>query len=205
MTEKQIDNLFTKDVTTIGKEKAIRYTHQLKKELRGVKIEEDVRLHTYTFLRDLTREMGVNVKIQNEKVVLTGGRIDSLYDNIAFEFKKPNYFDNRSGIDEAVEGRKNKGGLIEYLISLALTESHDIQDFMKFLSMKNGVGFDGKSFFFVRYVQESNTEISLENYKERLKEKGISIPSWLPDNLDGRIEISGKRDIESGQVSFLIP
>ena len=77
-----------KDATiVIGKEKAERYTNSLKSELRGAKTEEDVRAATIVFLRHLTQEVGVNVKIQNEIVVLTGGRIDSLFDNIIFEFK----------------------------------------------------------------------------------------------------------------------
>jgi hypothetical protein len=89
-----------------GTEKAERYSTFLKNELRHVETEEDVRLATHTFLKSLTQEMGVNVKIQSEKIVLTGGRIDSLFDNIIIEFKKPNYFDTQKGIDEAIEGRK---------------------------------------------------------------------------------------------------
>jgi len=94
----------------IGTEKAERYTNYLKNELRDAQTEEDVRSATVGFLRNLSREVGVNVKIQNEMVVLTGGRIDSLFDNIIFEFKKPAYFDYPRGISEAIEGRKTGGG-----------------------------------------------------------------------------------------------
>ena len=111
------DDPFNENIVRIGREKAERYTAQLKKELQGVESEEDVRLATFTFLKELTKEIGVHAKIQNEKVVLSGGRIDSLFDNIVFEFKKPAHFDSKNGANEAVEGRTGKGGLIEYLLS----------------------------------------------------------------------------------------
>ncbi|WP_096204988.1 hypothetical protein [Candidatus Methanoperedens nitratireducens] len=103
-------NPFNDDILVIGREKAERYTASLKDELRGATGEEDIRLATYNFLKELTKEMGVNIKIQNEKIVLTGGRIDSLFDNIILEFKRLAYFDSKAGIEEAIEGRKGKGG-----------------------------------------------------------------------------------------------
>jgi hypothetical protein len=124
---------FNGNAVFIGREKAERYTGSLKDQLKGAKTEEDIRLATYTFLKELTKEMGVNVKVQNEKILITGGRIDSLFDNIIFEFKKPNYFDTPSGIHEAIYGRKEKGnekgGLVEYLLSIALDESNNMEDF----------------------------------------------------------------------------
>jgi len=179
----------------IGQDKAERYNNALKAELRGAKTEEDVRLATYTFLRNLTKEVGVNVKMQNEKVVLTGGRIDSLFDNIVFEFKKPFYFKKEGGIKESINGRKEKGGLIEYLVSIAIDESTNLEDFLKNLSTKIGIGFDGKSFIFVRYVYNVNKEIKISHYKNRMAEK---CPSWIPDHLDGIFEASGRRDIKNG-------
>lgn len=191
----KIENLFNEGTVVIGKEKAERYTNSLRNELRGASTEEDVRLATFNFLKGLTKEMGVNVKIQNEKVVLTGGRIDSLFDNIIFEFKKPVYFDTSAGIEEAVNGRRNRGGLIEYILSVACYESNSIEDFKKHLSTKIGIGFDGKSFVFVRYVANVNNEVELKRYKQRLKDK---VPSWFPDSLDGNFEATGRRDIKSG-------
>lgn len=186
---------FQDDSIIIGREKAERYTNSLKSELRGAKTEEDVRLATYTFLKSLTKEVGVNVKVQNEKIVLSGGRIDSLFDNIIFEFKKPSYFASSQGINEAVNGRRGKGGLIEYLLSIALSESNNHEDFRKHLSTKIGIGFDGKSFIFVRYVFNVNNEIDLRQYKARLSSKS---PSWLPDFLDGNFEATDRRAIKNG-------
>ncbi|SNQ60585.1 hypothetical protein MNV_1920001 [Candidatus Methanoperedens nitroreducens] len=89
---------------------------------------------------------------------------------------------------------KERGGLIEYLLSIGLDESKSFEDFKKHLSTKLGIGFDGKSFIFVRYVFNSNTEIDLKNYKRRLKKS----PSWLPDLLDGNFEATSKREIKNG-------
>jgi len=190
-----IESPFKDKTILVGQEKTERYTKSLKDELRGVQTEEDVRLATFHFLKELTKEMGVNVKIYNEKIVLTGGRIDSLFDNVVFEFKKPAYFDSTSGIEEAVKGRKEKGGLIEYISSIALDESDSLEEFKKHLSNKIGIGFDGKSFIFCRYVFNIDTEVDFVNYKKRLKKR----PSWFPDFLDGSFEYTtDKREIKSG-------
>lgn len=195
-----ISDQFKDSIITEGTEKTERYFAFLKDELRHAHTEEDIRLATHTFLKSLTQEMGVNVKILSEKIVLTGGRIDSLFDNIIFEFKKPNYFDTQKGIDEAIDGRliKNelRGGLNEYLISLAISESTNVEDFRKHLSTKIGIGFDGKSFIFVRYVFNANEEISLEKFRNRIKQ--TPIPEWFPQYLDGRIERTQRKDIKSG-------
>ncbi len=186
-----------KDATIIaGAEKAERYSTLLKSELRHAETEEDVRSGTHIFLKRLTQEMGVNIKILSEKIVLTGGRIDSLFDNIIFEFKRPNYFDRQKGIDEAVEGRKQQGGLIEYLISVAVVESASPEDFRDHLSTKIGIAFDGTSFVFVRYVADANEEIDLTDYASRIKNS--QTPKWFPEYLDGRFERTQRRDIKTG-------
>ncbi len=185
---------FENATKTEGTEKIERYTNSLKRELRGVKTEEDVRITTVNFLKKLAREVGVNITIKNEMVVLTGGKIDSLFDNIIFEFKKPAYFDHSSGIEEAIKGRKGTGGLIEYLVSRACDESSDTEDFQRSLSTKIGVGFDGKSFIFVRYVFNVNTEIDLQIYSKRFKTQLL----WFPESIDGFFERTKKSDIKSG-------
>ena len=62
---KQQSDPFKNNVTMIGNEKAERYTNWLKSELKGARTEEDVRSATIGFLRNLTREVGVNVKIHD--------------------------------------------------------------------------------------------------------------------------------------------
>ena len=196
MEKKTNNDPFKDAIMVAGMEKAERYSTFLKSELRHIETEEDVRLATHTFLKRLTLEMGVNIKILSEKIVLTGGRIDSLFDNIIFEFKKPDYFDTQKGIDEAIDGRKEHGGLIEYLISIACNESTSLEDFRKHLSTKIGIGFDGKSFVFARYVSNVNSEIDLMKYKSRIK--SAQTLKWFPDRLDGYFERTQRREIKSG-------
>lgn len=186
----------------IGTEKAERYEKMMKEYLQGSVSEEDVRSATYTFLKSLSLELGVNVKPRNERIVLSGGRIDSLFENIVFEFKKPNYFKTESGQNEAINGREaksaRKGGIIEYLLSLALEESSNIEDFMNHLSAKMGVGFDSHSFLFVRYIASEGMETPLLQLKERLKSKNVPIPIWLPDQIDGAFSIEFQPELKTG-------
>lgn len=188
------------DIVSVGRDKADRYTKQLKDVLREAKNEEDVRLGTYKFLMDLSRDLSINVKIYNERVVLTGGRIDSLFDNVIFEFKKPGHFRTDSGIEEAVKGRvygeRRKGGLVQYLLSLAINESRNVEDLQHSLSTKIGVGFDGESFVFVRYIFSETEEIPLSELKEQIENASV-LPVWLPSNLDGSFIRTPQRDLKS--------
>lgn len=189
------------DATVVaGREKTERYANELKAEMKGAKTEEDVRSGTYSFLRNLTKEMGVNVKIRNELVVLTGGRIDSLFDNVIFEFKKPGHFNTPAGQQEAIYGRKGRGGLIEYIISLASRDSHNETEFRNQLSTKVGVGFDGEHFIFVRFIHNANNEVEIENVGIRL---GEDRPDWFPERIDGLFESTDKKQIKNG-LRFLL-
>jgi len=190
---KQIIDPFKAATQVVGTEKVERYTNLLKGELRGGKTEEDVRTATIVFLKNLANEVGVDLKIQNEIVVLTGGRIDSLFDNIIFEFKKPSYFDTPRGIVEAVEGRNSVGGLVDYMISRACIESTSIEDFKKYLAAKVGIGFDGKSFIFVRYVFNISNEIDLTKFQTKFSDF-----KWFPKTIDGYFERNARTDIKSG-------
>ena len=186
----------------IGQEKAERYAKMLRESLRGSVEEEDVRVAMYNFLVTLSMELGVHVKIRNERIVLSGGRIDSLFENIILEFKKPGYFKSETGQTEAVEGRKikgeRKGGIIEYLLSLALEDSHNLEDFISRLSSKMGVGFDSEKFIFVRYVSSEGNEYPLYRFKERLKSGKKTIPKWLPDYLDGVFSMEFQPEMKAG-------
>ena len=188
------------DIVSVGRDKADRYSKQLKDALREARNEEDVRLGTHKFLIDLSKDLSINVKIYNERVVLTGGRIDSLFDNVIFEFKKPRHFRTDSGIEEAIQGRlsgeKRKGGLVQYLLSLAINESRNIEELQRSLSSKIGVGFDGESFVFVRYMFSETEEIPLSDLKEQIENVGV-LPGWLPSNLDGNFIRTPQRDLKT--------
>lgn len=194
-------DLFKDASVAEGREKTDRYASLLKNEVRGASTEEDVRLATYSFLKTLTQEMGVNVKIQNEHVVLTGGRIDSLFDNIIFEFKKPKYLSTPAGINEAVKGRDDKGGLAEYIIAIASRDSHNLEEFGNQLSTKIGVAFDGEHFIFVRFVANATMEIELEKIGRRFSEQR---PAWFPQKIDGQFEVTEKKQIKNGLRYLLL-
>jgi hypothetical protein len=193
-----VKDVFQDNVVRIGQEKTERYNRIFREKLKDVKQEEDIRLATYEFLKELTKEIGVNIKIKNEVIVVTGGRIDSLFDNIMFEFKKYDYFKTKGGTNEATYGRNNRGGLLEYLLSVALSESNDLEEMRRHLSTKIGIGFDGNSFIFVRYVHNVNNEIDIKFFTDRLKNKSKTIPDWLSEHLDGYFEITDTKDIATG-------
>lgn len=186
----------------IGRDKSERYAKQLRDAVRNATGEEDIRQATYGFLVSLATEVGINVRLRNERVVISGGRIDSLYDNIAFEFKDPNTFSTPAGIEEAVHGRKKgesrQGGLVEYLISLAIEESSNMDDFLRHLSAKIGIGFDGSSFVFVRYIVLEGKEVPLEELKTRIRAKHNEPPQWLPDYFDGAFTQQTQKDLKAG-------
>jgi SAM-dependent methyltransferase len=192
------------ETIVVGQEKSERYARLLRTELQGAESEEDVRLRTYRFLVDLTKELGINVKIYAERIVITGGRIDSLFDNIIFEFKEPDKFRTLSGVDEAVLGRtvkggRRKGGLREYIVSQAVRESRDAEDLVKNLSTKIGVGFDGRAFVFIRFVAtgDGEMEVSVREILERAKQRE-KLPEWVPRQVDGYFSQTVQRDLKSG-------
>lgn len=191
----------TEETIAIGQEKAERYARQLRAAVTGATGEEDIRLGVHHFLVDLTKELGVNVKVQAERVVITGGRIDSLFDNIVFEFKAPGRLGTDSGISEAVYGRvskgKRKGGLIEYIVSESVKESHDTTEFQSALSTKIGVAFDGKTFLFLRFVATGDTgkEVPI---RELIEGRGAELPEWVPAHVDGDLLRTTQRDLKAG-------
>ena len=160
--------------------------------------EEDVRTGTYHFLVDLTKELGINIKIYSERIVITGGRIDSLFDNIVFEFKDPDKFRTPAGIEEAVHGRvhkgKRKGGLIEYITAEAVKESHDAEDLHKALSTKIGIGFDGRTMVFVRFVTSGDKDQEV-NPREILGPRA-ELGSWVPSSIDGYFSQTIQKDLK---------
>lgn len=62
-----IESPFKDKTILVGQEKTERYTKSLKDELRGVQTEEDVRLATFHFLKELTKEMGLMSKYTMKK------------------------------------------------------------------------------------------------------------------------------------------
>jgi hypothetical protein len=118
------------------------------------KNEEDIRVATNIYLQKLTEHLGLNNRRQNEVTYIYGGRADSVYQNLIFEFKAPKKFSSKVGIDQALYGRdENDRGLFHYLINSTLQEDTVIDDesFCEVIKTKIGIAFDGTSFIFVRF------------------------------------------------------
>ena len=154
--------------------------------------EDDVKLHFHSDLvKPLLEELNPDMidQYKSENRLLAGGRTDATFQNISFEFKSMKYFETQSGIDEALFGRNKKDhGLYDYIIGNADILNDDTDEIItKKLLNSIGVGFDGNSFVFARFVPAA---IAIKISTEKLK---ISINSNLPVEF-----ISEKKDFSSG-------
>lgn len=141
--------------------------NELKRKCSSALNEEEVRIATNIFLDKINDDFDVvDIVKHNEFTLLKGGRVDSVYSNILFEFKTPNKFNSDEGKHEAIYGRDDTDrGLFHYLINSSI-ENNDIDDdyFRYLISTKIGVGFDGNRFIFCRFT-ESNDTINIYNPK----------------------------------------
>lgn len=130
--------------------------------------EDDIKGASNIFFNAVGRSLGIIIDSHNEITSAHGGRVDSIYNNIYFEYKKKGLF-SLHGTDEAVYGRDDKDhGLFHYLVNFALEESKgDEERFLYFLTSSVGVGFDGEKFVFCRF-KESIYETELyDSYKTK--------------------------------------
>lgn len=119
--------------------------------------EDDVKLHFHSdIVNPLLKELNPTMagQYKSEDILLAGGRTDATFQNILFELKKYNYFRTEKGIDEALYGRNGKDhGLYDYIISNSGISHDDTKEEMLHkISNGIGVGFDGVSFVFARFV-----------------------------------------------------
>lgn len=119
--------------------------------------EDDIKIHFHSdIIKPLLDELNPEMAGQyhSEDVLRAGGRTDATFENIAFEFKKENYFSKQSGIKEALYGRdESDHGLYDYILSNAdIIEKDSDEDIARKIMSGIGVGFDGKHFLFARFV-----------------------------------------------------
>lgn len=168
----------------------------LKERCSSAKNEEEIRVAGHMFISAVCSQLGLKEQISNEISSVFGGRADSIYSNILFEYKKPNHFKSDDGIQEAITGRKNNStdrGLFHYLINFALEQSsNDDAQFESILLSKVGIAFDGSTFAFCRF-KKSNTEINLFD-----KNKTKSFPKSIKRNRNLEFECKIIKDIDSG-------
>ena len=87
--------------------------------------EDDIKGACNIFFYNVGQLFELNIEAKNEKTSVHGGRIDSIYNNIYFEYKKLDLFAKADGVNEAVYGRKNSKdhGLFHYLVNFSLEQS----------------------------------------------------------------------------------
>lgn len=174
---------------------------KFKKNCFDAKNEEDVRIYTNILLDNLSNYYGLNKKTINEVSSVQGGRADSIYSDIIFEFKTPGKFNSQKGIDEAIYGRDNKDrGLFTYLVNFSLEElgKGDASYFDYILLSKVGIAFDGNVFVFFRY-KENLTETELF-----IKRKTKTFPSGISSKRHLSYEIEIVEDFDLGVKKLLL-
>ena len=163
--------------------------------------EEDVRIHTNIFLDNISEFYGLNKKVSSEVSSIQGGRADSIYSDIIFEFKKPKKLQTQNGIDEAIYGRDEKDrGLYSYLVNFSLEElgKGDNEYFEQILLSKVGVAFDGKTFVFFRYKKSNNSIDLLVNKKTK------KFPKHIDNKRELSYEIEKITDCDLGVKKLLL-
>lgn len=141
--------------------------------------EDDVKIHFHSeIIKPLLEELNPAMARQyrSEDNLLAGGRTDATFQNISFELKKFRYFRSGKGIKEALRGRNARDhGLYDYIISNAGISQSDTSKEKVFKLLNSiGVGFDGSSFIFARFVP---SPVSRKLDTSKLK---ISIEESLP-------------------------
>jgi len=147
-----------------------RFIRNFKTLCDNAQSEDDIKMACNIFFNDIARAFNINIDRANEKISVHGGRIDSIYNNIYFEYKKLNLFKTNEGVKEAVYGRKagNDHGLYHYLINFSLEQCGGFETgFVDCLLNNVGVGFDGKKFVFCRFVK-SETAKNLYDAKKTI-------------------------------------
>ena len=97
------------------------YIEQFKQQCLVASNEEEIRIASNFFISIICQQFGLTDTVHNEISSVYGGRADSIYSNILFEYKKPNHFRTNDGVEEALRGRKSSKtdrGLFHYLINL---------------------------------------------------------------------------------------
>jgi len=144
------------------------YIYEYKKKAQSFKNEEEVRIGTNTFLEQLSKYFGFSLRNAAHEITSAfGGRADSMYSDIIFEYKTPDLLFNARGVKEVIDGRDNKDrGLRHYLVNFSLEECINTNNeyFYRALTDKVGIGFNGRTFVFARYiVSESATDLFSPN------------------------------------------
>ena len=174
---------------------------KFKKSSLSSKNEEDVRIATNIFIDGATSFYGLSKQISSEVSSIQGGRADSIYSNIIFEFKTPKKFTSQKGVDEAIHGRDiSDRGLFNYIVNFSLEElsKGNNEQFESTLLSKIGVGFDGKSFVFFRF-KKSTQDLNLF-----IEKKTKKFPSEIHKIRKLSFEVEVVNDFDLGIKKLLL-
>lgn len=163
--------------------------------------EEGIKMACRDFMSKVGEIYSIEIKSSAEVTSLHGGRTDSIYNDVYFEFKSLGLFDKSGkGVKDALYGRNDSDhGLFHYLINYALDECHkDDTLFKTILFRKVGVAFDGKTFFFCRF-RKSNRTINIYD-----KKKTKLFPKSMSKEINADFEIIGPVGFDEGVKRVLL-
>jgi hypothetical protein len=133
--------------------------------------EEDVRAETNMFLRVSCDAFGISLRDSGHEVTsFYGGRADSMYSDVIIEYKAPGVnLNSTKGYNEVIYGRDARDhGLFHYLINFSLENAHNNNEmFLKLLKDRVGVGFNGRTFIFARFVDSAKTTLLYDEGKTK--------------------------------------
>ncbi|WP_292590695.1 Eco57I restriction-modification methylase domain-containing protein [Mesotoga sp. UBA5557] len=126
--------------------------------------EDDVKLHFHTdIVYPLLKQFNplMAYEYRSEGILPTSGRPDATFQHVSFEFKADGRFLRESGIHEALYGRNDRDhGLYDYILGNSGIEPTDNEDtLIRKITKSIGIGFDGRSFIFARFVPSHEKRI----------------------------------------------
>lgn len=163
--------------------------------------EEGIKMACRDFMSKVGEIFGIEIKSSAEVTSFHGGRTDSIYNDVYFEFKDLGLFEKKAkGSDEALYGRNDfDHGLFHYLINHALDECHkDDALFKTLLFRKVGVAFDGRTFYFCRF-KKSNKTINIHN-----ENKTKRFPKSISKEINAEFEVVGPLGFDDGVKRVLL-
>ena len=173
-----------------------------KQKCNNARNEDEIKMACRDFMSAISVAYSIPIDASSEVTSFHGGRSDSIYNDVYFEFKDLNLFrgGKGKGLNDALYGRDDKDhGLFHYLINYALDDCHkDPTLFEELLYRKVGVGFDGNTFIFCRF-KKSNTAISIFD-----KKKTKRFPKSFNQEINAEFEVTGPFPFDEGVKRVLL-
>jgi len=139
--------------------------------MRRAKTEEDLRIGFEKSLEPILKGIGIEPRpiyesLGIEKRAIYRGRPDAIHGKIIIEYEPPNAFGSESAVIHAYDQLKG------YIIAKAKGEKTDFGESLKRII---GIGFDGKSIFFVKYLGKIDGKIDAIDEKLFIRQGPLDI------------------------------